>query len=58
MTQRDVAIKMISKKSLKGKEDMKRLNWEVQIMKVLRHPYLIHLYEIYEDNENIYFVIE
>jgi 5'-AMP-activated protein kinase catalytic alpha subunit len=27
-------------------------------MKVLWHPYLIHLYEIYEDHENIYFVIE
>ncbi len=27
-------------------------------MKVLKHPYLIHLYEIYEDDLNIYFVIE
>ncbi len=27
-------------------------------MKVLRHPYLIHLHEIYEDQKQIYFVIE
>jgi serine/threonine protein kinase len=29
ITQRDVAVKIISKKNLKNKEDMKRLNREV-----------------------------
>ncbi len=27
-------------------------------MKVLKHPYLIQLYEIFEDNQSIYLVIE
>jgi calcium-dependent protein kinase len=48
------AVKTIRKKSV----DIDRLAAEIEIMKLLDHPNVIKLYETFEDNRNIYLVME
>jgi len=49
------AIKKISKSRLVF---LPRFRQEIKIMKELEHPNIIRLYETYEDDENIYLVLE
>lgn len=49
------AIKTIPKTSVKYVAKFKQ---EIQIMKELEHPNIIRLYETYEDDANIYLVME
>lgn len=51
-----VAIKIIDKKALKGKEDS--LENEIKVLRRLRHPNIVQLMDTYEDPEHVYLVIE
>ncbi|XP_050736962.1 calcium/calmodulin-dependent protein kinase type 1 isoform X1 [Eriocheir sinensis] len=53
---RVVAIKIIDKKALKGKEDS--LENEIKVLRRLRHPNIVQLMDTYEDREHVYLVIE
>jgi calcium-dependent protein kinase len=49
------AVKSISKQQMKNLERFKQ---EIAIMKMMDHPNIIKLYESFEDNRNIYLVME
>ncbi|CAE7252857.1 CPK2 [Symbiodinium sp. CCMP2592] len=49
------AVKTIAKGDVKN---MERLNQEIAIMKMMDHPNIIKLYESFEDERNIYLVME
>lgn len=53
---RVVAIKIIDKKALKGKEDS--LENEIKVLRRLQHPNIVQLMETYEDREHVYLIIE
>jgi len=53
----DFAIKCIPKKNVEG-DDIKLLRREIQIMKRLNHPNILKLYEVYENDEQFYLVME
>lgn len=49
------AIKIIKKSKLPDQEKFKS---ELQIMRILDHPNIIKLFEVFEDKKYIYFVME
>jgi len=51
------AIKCIKKTMVEG-EDIKLLRREVQIMKKVNHPNVLKLYEVFEDEEEFFLVME
>ncbi|KAL5260165.1 hypothetical protein ACHWQZ_G010322 [Mnemiopsis leidyi] len=55
-TKNGVAIKIIDKEKLKGKEGM-MIN-EIRIMRKLEHDHCVKLYDIYESEPHIYLVTE
>uniref|UniRef100_A0A8C7N0H1 non-specific serine/threonine protein kinase n=1 Tax=Oncorhynchus kisutch TaxID=8019 RepID=A0A8C7N0H1_ONCKI len=52
-----VAIKIVDKTQLDD-ENLKKIFREVQIMKMLRHPHIIRLYQVMENEKMIYLVTE
>uniref|UniRef100_A0A8C4QNX7 non-specific serine/threonine protein kinase n=1 Tax=Eptatretus burgeri TaxID=7764 RepID=A0A8C4QNX7_EPTBU len=52
-----VAIKIIDKRRL-DEENLKKIFREVQIMKMLKHPHIIQLYQVMETERMIYLVTE
>jgi serine/threonine protein kinase len=57
-TQCPVALKAIAKKSLTNPTDLQILQKEVSLMKRMDHPFIVTLYEVTEDNSNIYLAME
>ncbi|XP_042866542.1 calcium/calmodulin-dependent protein kinase type 1 isoform X2 [Penaeus japonicus] len=53
---RMVAIKIIDKKALKGKEDS--LENEIKVLRRLTHPNIVQLLETFEDKHKVYLVME
>jgi len=51
------AIKCIKKSSIEG-DDIKLLTREIQIMKNVRHDNILKLYEVFEDEEQFFLVME
>jgi calcium/calmodulin-dependent protein kinase I len=51
------AVKCIKKQQIEG-EDIKLLKREIQIMKQLSHPNILKLFEVYEDDQKFYLVME
>jgi calcium-dependent protein kinase len=49
------AIKVISKSKVKNPS---RFKTEIDIMRQLDHPNVIKLYETFEDNRNLYLIME
>jgi len=52
----EFAIKVIAKNQ--AEDDIAVLRREIEIMKKLKHKNIIQLYEVYEEDENIYIVVE
>jgi len=50
------AVKIIAKQSMK--ERLYRLKEEIEIMKLIDHPNLLMLYEIFEDSDNLYLALQ
>ena len=57
-TKEKVAIKILEKEKIVDEGDRERISREIQILKILRHPSIIQLYEIIEDDSKLYLVTE
>jgi len=57
-TQEKVAVKILEKDKVQSYPDVQRVIRELQILKLLRHPHIIHLYEIIENNKRLYLIME
>ncbi|GAB1604852.1 serine/threonine-protein kinase SIK3-like isoform X1 [Argonauta hians] len=57
VTKTKVAIKIIDKTQL-SPENLNKILREIQIMKLLRHPHIIRLYQVLETERRIYLVTE
>ena len=57
-TQEKVAIKILKKKKITRKEDIERIEREINILKKLDHINVIKIYKINEDEEKYYIVME
>lgn len=51
--QREAAIKIITKKLLTS-EQVQQVNTEIEILKISQHPHIIKLYDVFENQDNIY----
>jgi calcium-dependent protein kinase len=52
------AVKTLAKSQMKKKHNMEKVKQEIAVMKVLDHPNIVKLYETFEDERNIYLVME
>lgn len=50
------AVKIVDKAVIK--DDIKLLKREIDIMKKVQHSNILHLYEIFEDEQHVYIVME
>jgi 5'-AMP-activated protein kinase catalytic alpha subunit len=50
LTGETVAIKILEKDKIVDKQDVDRVTREIHILKLVRHPHIVHLYEIIETN--------
>jgi len=53
-----VAIKILEKKKIKEEADVERVTREINILKMIRHPNIIQLYEIIETPKQLYLIME
>lgn len=54
---REVAVKIVKKKELSLK-DMEMLKREIEVLKVCQHPNIIRFYDVFENSDFIYIVME
>ncbi|KAG8387931.1 hypothetical protein BUALT_Bualt02G0072600 [Buddleja alternifolia] len=57
-TGQSVAIKVIDKDKIMKVGIINQIKREISIMRLVRHPYIIHLYEVMATKTKIYFVME
>ena len=57
-TNEKVAIKILEKKKIADVSDIERVSREIHILKLVRHPNLIQLYEIIETPKYLFLVME
>ncbi|KAH8358474.1 hypothetical protein KR093_000449 [Drosophila rubida] len=57
-TGQEVAIKTIKKCKIEAEADLVRIRREVQIMSSVKHPNIIHIYEVFENREKMVLVME
>lgn len=53
-----VAVKILEKKRIIDKADVDRVIREIKILKSIRHPHIIKLYEIIETKARIFLIME
>ncbi|KAM7295145.1 protein app1 [Ixodes scapularis] len=53
-----VAIKTIKKSKIETEQDSLRIRREIQIMSSIQHPYIIHIYEVFENKDKIVLVMQ
>ena len=58
ITQENVAVKILEKSKISEASDIDRITREIYILKIIRHPNIIQLYEIIENSKKIYLVME
>ena len=58
MTQEKVAIKILEKDKIKEQADITRVMREIQILKIVRHPNIVQLYEIIETSRQLFLIME
>lgn len=58
LTGEKVAIKILEKDKIQDKADIERVTREIQILKIVRHPNVIQLYEIIETNRQLFLIME
>ncbi|KAL4469354.1 hypothetical protein ABPG72_005990 [Tetrahymena utriculariae] len=57
-TREKVAIKILEKDKITEQADVERVAREIHILKILRHPNIIQLYEIIETQKQLYLIME
>jgi len=55
---RNVAIKVISKNSVQQPNTLTRFMREISLLKHIDHPFISHFFEIVEDEQNFYLILE
>ena len=53
-----VAIKILEKDKIKDNSDIERINREITILKKVRHPQVVQLYEMIENHDYLYLIME
>ena len=53
-----VAIKVLEKRRMQQADDIERVGREIQILKQLKHPHVIRLWEIIHTSDRIYLIME
>ena len=53
-----VAVKILEKKRITDQADVERVIREIKILKSIRHPHIIKLYEIIETKARIFLIME
>ena len=57
-TQQKVAIKILDKSKIKDESDIERISREIHILKAIRHPNIVQLYETITTDNHIYIIME
>jgi 5'-AMP-activated protein kinase catalytic alpha subunit len=57
-TQQKVAIKILEKDKITEVNDIERVAREIHILKIVRHPHIIQMYEIIETPYRLYIIME
>ena len=57
-TEEKVAIKIMEKNKISHEEDKIRVKREIQVLKKLRHPNIVHLYNVIDTKDKIYLITE
>ena len=52
-----VAVKIIDKNKLQP-DELEHLHHEVRVMKLIRHPHIIRLYQVHNTNNKLYLILE
>ena len=58
MTGEKVGVKILEKDRIKDVADVERVAREIHILKLIRHPNIIQLYEIIETPRQLFFIME
>jgi 5'-AMP-activated protein kinase catalytic alpha subunit len=58
MSGEKVAIKVLEKDKIVDVNDVERVAREIHILKIVRHPVVVQLYEIIETAKEIYLIME
>ena len=58
LTEEKVAVKILEKDKIVDTNDVDRVSREIHILKVLRHPVVVQLYEIIESENELYLIME
>ena len=58
LTGEKVAIKILEKAKIADVSDVERVAREIHILKIIRHPHLIQLYEIIETSKQLFLIME
>jgi len=53
-----VAIKILEKEKIVDVADVERVSREIHILKLIRHPSIIQLYEIIETPKQLFLIME
>ncbi|CAI5454938.1 unnamed protein product [Caenorhabditis angaria] len=57
ITGRKVAIKIVNKEKL-SESVLQKVEREIAIMKLIEHPHVLHLYDVYENKKYLYLLLE
>ena len=58
LTGEKVAVKILEKEKIQDVADVERVAREIHILKIVRHPNVIQLYEIIETKKQLYLIME
>lgn len=58
LTGEKVAIKVLEKDKIVDVHDVERVAREIHILKIVRHPVIVQLYEIIETDKELYLIME
>jgi 5'-AMP-activated protein kinase, catalytic alpha subunit len=58
LTSEKVAIKILEKEKIKDEQEAMRIMREINILKIVRHPNIVQLYEIIETSRQLYLIME
>ena len=58
LTEEKVAVKILEKAKIADKSDVERVTREIKILKMLRHPVVVQLYEIIESVNELFLIME
>jgi len=58
VTGEKVAIKVLEKQKIADVNDVERVAREIHILKIVRHPAVVQLYEIVETQQELYLIME